>query len=49
MTFKALLTSKSTDVVSTGLVDFDEADLMPGNVTVTVEYSTTMCWPMAGT
>lgn len=40
MTFKALLTTKAGDVVSTALVDFDEADLMPGDVTVAVDYST---------
>ena len=40
MTFKALLASKSGDTVSSSLVDFDEDDLMPGDVTVAVEYST---------
>lgn len=40
MTFKALLTSKTGDKISTDLVEFDERDLMPGNVTVAVEYST---------
>ncbi len=40
MTFKALLTTKSGEAISTALVDFDEADLMPGNVTVAVDYST---------
>ena len=40
MTFKALLTTKTGDAISTDLVDFDEADLMPGDVTVAVEYST---------
>ncbi|MDC6282741.1 oxidoreductase [Pandoraea sp. XJJ-1] len=40
MTFKALLTTKTGDAISTALVDFDEADLMPGNVTVVIDYST---------
>ncbi|MCV0029274.1 oxidoreductase [Pseudomonas aeruginosa] len=40
MTFKALLTTKAGDAISTALVDFDEADLMPGNVTVVIDYST---------
>ncbi|GGE00677.1 alcohol dehydrogenase [Polymorphobacter glacialis] len=40
MTFKALVASKSGDGVSAGVVDFDENDLMPGDVTVAVEYST---------
>lgn len=40
MTFKALLTTKTGDTVSTNLVDFDEANLMPGEVAVTIDYST---------
>ena len=40
MSFKALLTRKTDDGVSTGLVDFDEANLMEGDVLVQVEYST---------
>jgi len=40
MTFKALLASRKDDQVSTAVVDFDEADLMPGDVTVAVDYST---------
>ncbi|PLK47776.1 MDR family oxidoreductase [Uliginosibacterium sp. TH139] len=40
MSFKALLASKVGDTISTALVDFDEADLMPGDVTVAVDYST---------
>ena len=40
MSFKALLTSKSSNTFSTALVDFDEADLMPGDVTVAIDYST---------
>ncbi|WP_018609938.1 MDR family oxidoreductase [Uliginosibacterium gangwonense] len=40
MTFKALLATKTGVVVSTTLVNFDEADLMPGDVTVAIDYST---------
>ena len=40
MTFKALLTTKADDVISTNLVDFKDEDLMAGDVTVAVEYST---------
>jgi acrylyl-CoA reductase (NADPH) len=40
MTFKALLATKDGDKISTDLVELEEKDLMPGNVTVAVEYST---------
>ncbi|WP_431110477.1 MDR family oxidoreductase [Variovorax paradoxus] len=40
MTFKALLAGKTGDTISTSLVDFNEQHLMPGDVTVSVEYST---------
>ncbi|MBB4952255.1 acrylyl-CoA reductase (NADPH) [Agrobacterium vitis] len=40
MTFKALLATKASDAISADVVDFDENDLMPGDVTVAVEYST---------
>lgn len=40
MSFKALLASKVGNRISTALVDLDEADLMPGDVTVAVDYST---------
>ncbi|MEQ7992307.1 acrylyl-CoA reductase (NADPH) [Xanthomonas hortorum] len=40
MTFKALLATKTGDATSTSLVDFKEEDLLPGDVTVAVEYST---------
>ncbi|PDV84525.1 oxidoreductase [Rhizobium sp. H4] len=40
MTFKALLSTKSGEAISTALVDFSEADLMPGDVTVAIDYST---------
>lgn len=40
MTFKALLSTKSGEAISTALVDFSETDLMPGDVTVAIDYST---------
>ena len=40
MTFKALVATRKNETISTGVVDFDDADLMPGDVTVTVDYST---------
>jgi len=40
MAFKALLASKTGDTISSSLVDFEAEDLMPGDVTVAVEYST---------
>ncbi|NPC54963.1 acrylyl-CoA reductase (NADPH) [Caenimonas soli] len=40
MTFKALLATKAGKTVSTEVVDFDEADLMPGEVCIAVDYST---------
>jgi acrylyl-CoA reductase (NADPH) len=40
MTFKALLTTKTGDVIATDLINFDEAKLMPGDVTVAIDYST---------
>lgn len=40
MTFKALLANKTGDTISSKLVDFKDEDLMPGDVTVTIEYST---------
>ncbi|MGF6933552.1 acrylyl-CoA reductase (NADPH) [Paraburkholderia sp. UCT70] len=40
MTFKALLATRTGDAIATALVDFDEADLMPGDVTVAIDYST---------
>ncbi|OOG80899.1 oxidoreductase [Pseudomonas sp. A25(2017)] len=40
MTFKALLSSKTGDAISTQLVDFNDEDLMPGDVTVAIEFST---------
>jgi len=40
MTFKALLSTQSGQEISTALVDLHEEDLMPGDVTVTIDYST---------
>lgn len=40
MTFKALLATKSGDRIAIDHVDFSENDLMPGDVTVAVDYST---------
>lgn len=40
MTFKALLTQKSEHGISTTVVDLTDNDLMPGDVTIDVEYST---------
>lgn len=40
MTFTALLARKSGDTITTDLVALDENDLMPGDVTVAVAYST---------
>ncbi|NNH65298.1 MDR family oxidoreductase [Rhizobium laguerreae] len=40
MTFKGLMASKSGDTISTDLVELEEQDLMPGDVTITVDYST---------
>jgi len=40
MTFKALLATRTGETTTTSLVDFTEDDLMPGDVTVSVEYST---------
>lgn len=40
MTFKALLAIKEEERTSADVVDLDERDLMPGDVTVAVEFST---------
>ncbi|MEK0265667.1 MDR family oxidoreductase [Stenotrophomonas rhizophila] len=40
MSFKALLATKNGDAISAGVVDLTAQDLMPGDVTVAVEYST---------
>jgi acrylyl-CoA reductase (NADPH) len=40
MTFRALLATKTGEDMSVNLVDLEDADLMPGDVTVRVDYST---------
>ena len=40
MSFKALLVSKSGITISANVVEMDEQELMPGDVSVAVEYST---------
>lgn len=40
MTFRALLASKNDDAISTQIVDMEGRDLMPGEVTISVDYST---------
>lgn len=40
MTFKALLATKPGDAISATVVDFNDADLMPGDVDVAIDYST---------
>ncbi len=40
MTFKALLATKTDKTISTRVVDMKEEDLMPGEVTIAVDYST---------
>ena len=40
MIFKALLAKKTGNAISADVVELDERDLMPGDVTVAVEYST---------
>jgi len=40
MTFKALLATKTDKTISTSVVDVNEHDLMPGDVTIAVDYST---------
>src|SRR4051794_5195392 len=40
MTFDALIATKTHKTISTRLIDFNEHDLVPGNVTFAVEYST---------
>lgn len=40
MTFKALLATKTGNKISADLIDMHEQDLMPGDVTVKIDYST---------
>jgi acrylyl-CoA reductase (NADPH) len=40
MAFKALMATKTAEKISVSLIEMDEKDLMPGDVTVAVDYST---------
>jgi acrylyl-CoA reductase (NADPH) len=40
MTFKALLATRDGEKISTDLVELEEKDLMSGDVTIAVDYST---------
>ncbi|SFH61393.1 acrylyl-CoA reductase (NADPH) [Collimonas sp. OK307] len=40
MSFKALLASKSGAMTSASVVEMNEQELMPGDVSIAVEYST---------
>src|SRR5437867_3741588 len=40
MTFKALLATNTSEKVSTSVVELQEQDLMPGDVSIAVDYST---------
>ncbi|NWB95750.1 oxidoreductase [Pseudomonas gingeri] len=40
MSFKALLATKTSDKISASVVDMQDQDLMPGEVTVKIDYST---------
>lgn len=40
MTFKALLATKTNKTISAEVVEMDEQDLMPGDVSIAVDYST---------
>jgi acrylyl-CoA reductase (NADPH) len=40
MTFKALLATKNGEAISTRVVEMNQQDLMPGDVTIAVDYST---------
>ena len=40
MTFKALLAAKTGETISTTVVEMHEQYLMPGDVTIAVDYST---------
>ena len=47
MTFKAPLATKTDKTISTSVVDVNEHDLMPGDVTIAVDYSTVNYPPVA--
>ena len=40
MTFKALLAAKAGETITTSVVDMNDQDLMPGDVSIAVDYST---------
>ena len=40
MTFKALLAEKAGETITTSVVDMNDQDLMPGDVSIAVDYST---------
>jgi acrylyl-CoA reductase (NADPH) len=40
MAFKALLATKTAEKISVSLIEMDKNNLMPGDVTVAVDYST---------
>ena len=40
MTFKALLATKPGEKIETNVVELSDSDLMPGDLTISVEYST---------
>ena len=40
MTFKALLAEKTGEKISTKVVEMNEQELMPGDVSIAVDYST---------
>ena len=48
MTFKALLATKTGKMITTSVVDMTEHDLMHGDVTIAVDYSTAP-WPLSFT
>jgi hypothetical protein len=47
MTFKALLADKAAETISTSMVAMDERDLMPGDVSIAVDYSTGHLQPIS--
>ena len=40
MTFRALVATKDGEKISTDLAELEETDLMPGDVTISVDFST---------
>jgi len=47
MTFRALLATKTGKTISTSVVEVNEDDLMSGDVTIAVDYSTVNYPPVA--